>query len=204
MTAVSPTAKIILYIVLVIAVFISDSFKADLILLCIVIAIASKAPFSVLKRGIIPISLFLTFTFISNMLFQEGQTLYDIFGLTVTREGLRRGGLLTLRLVILILGAKVLTATTKAEELVSGMKGLLGPVGKVAYVRELIYTMSLTLRLLPIVYNEAMDLYRDVKNSDGSGLTGKIKLAAALLTPLFERSLEKAKEISAMEEEIGN
>jgi energy-coupling factor transport system permease protein len=150
----------------------------------------------VLKRGLTPVTLFLIFTFISNVLFQEGRVAAEFLGLRLTDEGLMRGGQLTLRLFILILGAKVLTATTGAEELVTGMGGLLGPVGRLEYVKELINTMSLTLRILPIIYDEAMELYKDVKNSDGRGLRDRMKLAVELLTTLFERSLKKAREMS--------
>ena len=196
MVIFSPRVKILLYLLLVIAVFISSSLKLSLLLLFIVSILACRVPFSVLKRGLIPVTLFLTFTFISNVLFQEGKVVSDFLGLQVTEQGLMRGGELTLRLFILILGAKVLTATTRAEELVTGMQGLLGPVGRLAYVEELINTMSLTLRILPIVYDEAMESYRSIKNSDGKGLKDRMKLAVELLTTLFERSLQKAKEMS--------
>jgi energy-coupling factor transport system permease protein len=198
----SPRAKILLYILLVIAVFVSNSFKAGLFLLCLVIAFAVRVPFPMLKRGLLPIMFFLTFTFVSNVFYQSGKVSFEIFGLPVTDEGLVRGAGLTLRLFILILGAKVLAATTKADDLVAGMGKLLGPVGRLGYVKELMYTMSLTLRLLPIIYNEALKLYRDLKNSQGTGLTGKIRLAVTLLTPLFQRSLEKAEEISNQEKRV--
>jgi energy-coupling factor transporter transmembrane protein EcfT len=202
MKAFSPRTRIVLYIVLIITLFIINSDALHFFLLCCVIFIASKVPMSTLKRGAIPIILFLAFTFISNILFQEGKTIYRIFGLSITEEGLVRGGRLTLRLVILILGAKVLTATTGAEDLVAGIRRLLGPLGRTGFVKELILTMSLTLRLLPIVYNEALELYKDVKNSEGTNLTGKVRLAVSLLTPLFERSLQKAKEMSDTGEQI--
>ncbi|MCK5503653.1 MAG: energy-coupling factor transporter transmembrane protein EcfT [Thermodesulfovibrionia bacterium] len=198
----SPRAKILLYILLVIAVFVSNSFKAGLFLLCLVIAFAVRVPFPMLKRGLLPIMFFLTFTFVSNVFYQSGKVSFEIFGLPVTDEGLVRGAGLTLRLFVMILGAKVLTATTKADDLVAGMGKLLGPVGRLGYVKELMYTMSLTLRLLPIIYNEALKLYRDLKNSQGTGLTGKIRLAVTLLTPLFQRSLEKAEEISNQEKRV--
>ncbi len=200
MITFSPRDKILLYILLVVAVFVSNSFKLSLLLLCSVIAFAVKAPLTALKRGLIPIVLFLAFTFISNVLFHEGEIIYKIFGLSISKESLVRGGQLTLRLFILILGAKVLTATTKAEDLVTGISGMLGPIGRLGYVKELVYTMSLTLRLLPIVYNEALEVYKDIKNSQGTGLVDKIKLSAELLTRLFERSLKKAKEMSETDE----
>jgi energy-coupling factor transport system permease protein len=198
----SPVLKIILYLVLIITLFFTDSDALHVVLLCCVAIIACKVPASALRRGLVPIVLFLAFTFVSNILFQEGKVMYSLFGLPVTEEGLIRGGRLTLRLVILILGAKVLTATTRAEDLVAGMGRLLGPCGRAGFVQELILTMSLTLRLLPIVYSEALELYKDVKNSEGTNLTGKVKLAVSLLTPLFERSLQRAKEMSDMGEEM--
>ncbi|GBD96091.1 energy-coupling factor transporter transmembrane protein EcfT [bacterium BMS3Abin06] len=198
----SPKAKILLYVLLATTVFVSHSFSVSLLSLGFVIFFAIRLPFSTLKRGLIPIILFLTFTFISNVLFQTGNVLYEISGLSITDEGLRRGSLLTLKLFILILGAKVLTSTTKAEDLVNGMSELLGPLGKTGFVKELIFTMSLTLRLLPIVYNEALELYKDVKNSEGTSLAGKIRLSVSLLTPLFERSLKKAREMSDTEKDF--
>ncbi|MEW6600544.1 MAG: energy-coupling factor transporter transmembrane component T [Nitrospirota bacterium] len=196
MKPLSPLIKIVLYILLIIAVFFTDSDLLHVLLLCSVAVIAFNAPVSALRRGLVPITLFLAFTFISNILFQEGKTVFILSGLTITEEGLQRGGRLTLRLLILIFGAKVLTATTKAEDLVSGMGRLLGPLGRSGFINELLLTMSLTLRLLPIVYNEALELYKDIKNTEGTSLAGKVRLAVSLLTPLFERSLKKAREIS--------
>ncbi len=198
----SPKAKILLYLLLAIVVFSSSSYKINLVIICIVAACATRVPLSSLKRGIVPIVIFLTFTFISNVFLQEGEAVYNILGLEVTNEGLILGGELTLRIIILILGAKILTATTPAEELVNGIGRLLGPIGRLEYTKELIYTMSLTLRMLPIVYDEAIDSYKSIKNSNEPGLTGKIKLAVELLTTLLERSLERAKEMSEKEAEI--
>ena len=89
-----------------------------------------------------------------------------------------------------------MTATTRPEDLIAGMGRLLGPAGRIVFVKELVFTMSLTLRLLPIIYDEALDLYKDVKSSEGTNLAGKVKLAVSLLTPLFERSLEKARKMA--------
>ncbi|RJR16435.1 MAG: hypothetical protein C4581_10100 [Nitrospiraceae bacterium] len=195
MRSFSPALKIILYLLLVITVFFIESDSLHIFLLCAVAVISFSMPASVLRRGLVPITLFLAFTFISNLLFQEGRIIYRIFGLSLTEEGILRGGRLTLRLLILILGAKVLTSTTKAEELVAGLGRLLGPFGRTGFVRELILTMSLTLRLLPVVYDEALELYKDVRNSQGTNLMGKVRLAVSLLTPLFERSMQKAKDM---------
>ncbi len=192
----SPAAKILLYILLVIGVFLSNSFKVDLILLIVVFIPVFRVPVSALKRGLIPITLFLGFTFFSNILFQTGKVIYEIWGIAVTDEALKRGGHLTLRLFILIIGAKMLTATTTAEELVKAVSLLLGPIGRLRPVKEFIFTMSITLRFLPIIYDEAQMLYRQaIKNSQEATLGGKIKLSVSLLTPLFERSMKRARDL---------
>lgn len=200
MALFSTKARILLYLLLVIAVFVSDSLEVSLIIILVVLASAVRVPISSLKRGILPITVFLFFTFISNILFQEGNVLYEVLGLDITDEGLRRGGRLTLRLFILIAGAKVLTASTRAEDLITGMSGLLGPVGRIGFVQELVYIMSLTLRLLPVIYSEAIEIYKNMRNSAGSGVADKIKLSVELLTTLFERSLVKAKNMTDIDE----
>lgn len=202
MTKCSPKARILLYLFLVVAVFISHSFQFSLILLFVVIAVATRVPLSAFRSGLIPIAFFLFFTFLSNVFFHEGIIQYKILGLPITDEGIKRGGELTLRLFILITGARILTATTRAEDLVKAMSGLLGPVGRLAFVKEVIFTISLTLRLLPIIYNEASELYENVKKSETKGLAGKISFSVSLLTPLFENSLKRAKEMTNMEKEF--
>lgn len=202
MAGFSPKAKILLYLLVVVVAFLFNTLEANLILLLLTFLIAVRVPFSALRRGLVPILLFLIFTFLSNILFQKGTVIYNISGLAITEEGLRRGGLLTLRLFTLILGAKILTATTDAADLVRAMTALLGPAGRIGFIRELTVTMTLTLRLLPIIYDEAMALYKDVKGSGKTGFSGKIRHAVSLLTPLFERSLRKAKEMTDMEKEF--
>lgn len=196
MITFSPTAKILLYILFVAAVFLSNSFKVDLALLALVLILTFRIPASVLKRGMIPITFFLAVTFFSNIFFQTGKVIYEFWGIVITDDALRRGGHLTLRLFILIIGAKLLTATTTAEELVKAVSLLLGPIGRLRPVREFIFTISITLRFLPIIYDEAQMLYRQaIENSQENTLVGKIKLSVSLLTLLFERSMKRAKDL---------
>jgi hypothetical protein len=56
--------------------------------------------------------------------------------------------------------------------------------------------------LLPVVYDEALEIYRDVKNFEGTSIAGKAKLSDSLLIPLFERSLKKDREMHGMGESI--
>ncbi|MEK6528220.1 MAG: hypothetical protein AABZ36_04980, partial [Nitrospirota bacterium] len=79
MITFSPAAKILLYIFFIISVFISNSLEIDLMLLALTFVFAVRVPISILKRGIIPILLFLAFTFFSNILFQTGRVIYEFW-----------------------------------------------------------------------------------------------------------------------------
>ncbi len=193
----SPAAKILLYILLIITVFLTNSFKVYLGIIILVSFFAFSLPVSVLTRGLVPITLFILFTFISNALFQTGRVVYEIFGLTLTEEGIKNGGHLALRLFILIFGAKILTAATATDDLVRGMISFLGPLGKRRPVKEFVSTMSLSIQFLPIIYDEAQICYRETfKNSTEKTFLDKIRLSASLLSTLFERSIKRARDLS--------
>ena len=193
----SPAAKIFLYILLIVIVFLTNSFKVYLGILILVSFFVFSLQVSVLTLGLVPITLFILFTFVSNALFQTGRVVYEIFGFTLTEEGLKSGGHFALRLFILIFGAKILTATTATDDLVRGMTSLLGPIGRWSPVKEFVSTMSLSIRFLPIIYDEAQTFYRETfKNSAEKTFLDKIRLSASLLSTLFERSIKRARDLS--------
>ncbi len=193
----SPAAKILFYILLIITVFLTNSFKVYSGILILLFLLASRLPVSTLARGVVPITLFISFTFFSNVIFQTGKVVYEFAGITLTEEGIRSGGRLVLRLFILILGAKILTATTATDDLVKGIISLLGPLGRWKPVKEFVSTMSLSIQFLPIVYDEAQAFYRETfKNSTEKTFLDKMKLSASLLATLFERSIKRARELS--------
>ncbi len=166
-------------------------------LLLPLLALSVKIPMTKLKRGFIPISLFLMFTFFSGILFRKGRVLFEIWGIIITEEGLKAGGHLSLRIFLFILGAKIITATTPAEDLIGAAVRLMGPLGKWKPVREFVATLSLTLRFIPVIYDEARSLFRDAAgSSSGRTVLGRVKLSASLLAPLFERSVKKARELT--------
>jgi energy-coupling factor transporter transmembrane protein EcfT len=193
----SPAVKILLYISLIILVFLSNSIKTDAAILLIVLIPAFRIPVSTLKRGSIPITIFLMFTMLSNLFYQSGRILIEIRGFAITYEGIQRGTHLTLRLFLLILGAKILTSSTSADDLVRGIINILGPVGRSRPVREFIFTLSLTLRFLPEIYDEAKTLYRESsRNYEDITWIERLKTTVSVISPLFERSLKRARELS--------
>jgi energy-coupling factor transport system permease protein len=197
LSATNPVVKILLYLFLLIAAFSIDWLPFISFLLFLVLAMTIFLAPGSLRKGVIPVTIFVVFTFAGNVLFQEGEVICKLAGLDITVQGLQRGILLTVRLLTMIIGARLLTATTSSEDLLSGMRTLLGPAGRIGFVDDLLATISLSLRLLPVIYDEAANLYRDVMKSGASGLSARIRLSVSLLAPLFERSLKRARDINA-------
>lgn len=198
MTARSRSAGILFYLLLVLLVFLSRSLKFDILLLASTALFSIGIPLSVLRRGALPISFVLMFTFIINSLFHPGRVIFEFGGTYITMEGVSRGLHLTLRIAVLILGAKILSARIPAGEIVPSIVRLLGPLGKWKPAREFIATLELTVRFLPLVVDEAKTLYGESAHRfHGTGFAERLKTYASLVAPLFERSVKKAKEMQS-------
>lgn len=157
---------------------------------------AIRVPAGILLRGFYPILFFLAVTFFVNVLFHPGRVIYELGGLLITAEGLSQGAHLAVRLLVLILGAKILTATTGPDELIRAITRILGPFGTWKPVKEFIGTLILTVRFLPLVYAEAKGLLRNTSRElKGKPFSERVKGYAALIVPLFEKSIEKAKDL---------
>jgi energy-coupling factor transport system permease protein len=149
-------------------------------------------PFKSLKSGWIPISLFLLFTFISNILFQHGRILYSKGPLIITDEGLNIAVIRTMRVFFMIAGAKILTATTQIELLVGAFSKILKPLERLGIpVVEFFSTMGLTLKSLPKLKDQITMTYREkVKEGNITGFWNRAKVISMFLIPLLVKSIQ--------------
>jgi len=146
----------------------------------------------ILKKGWIPISLFLTFTFFSNLLFRHGKVLCTAGPLIVTAEGLTDASVKTLRILFMIAGAKLLTGTTSVESLTRAFGRLLKPLQYAGIpVNEFISTMGLTLKSLPMLKKQFLTMYRE-RTQQGTirGFVNRARVVSAFLMPLFVKSIQ--------------
>ena len=151
----------------------------------------TRIPISSLIRGWIPITIFLVFTFFSNLFFQHGRILYQAGPLFVTEEGLTAALLRTIRIFCMIAGAKILTATTGIEQLISGFAKLLRPFERMGVpVEEFFSTMGLTMKSLPRLKEQVHREYRTmVKDKKIMGFRNRAKVISSFLMPLFVKSI---------------
>jgi energy-coupling factor transport system permease protein len=163
-----------------------------LVILTAIPMLLLRIPWKSLMSGWIPITIFLIFTFTGNALFQQGRIIFNAGPVVLTDEGLSIAYMRTMRLFFMITGAKILTATTKIELLITACGNLLKPLEFLRVpVREFFSIMALTVKSLPELKNEIIGTYREQRKDAGiTGFWNRAKLISLFLMPLFVKTIQ--------------
>jgi energy-coupling factor transport system permease protein len=189
----SPEIRIIFYTGFVICLFFIKDPAAYLFIFptVLLLIIILRVSFRVIKSGWVPISLLLLFTFISNALFQHGKIWYQTGPLIITDEGLNIAFIRTMRVLLMIVGAKILTATTTPDSLANALGTFLRPLRRLKMpVDDLLHIMGLTLKSLPRLKEEIVGSYREkISHENTKGFLNRIKVISTQLVPIFIMSM---------------
>ena len=187
-----PELKIVSYFFFVALLFVFDNLNVYLFSSAALGLFFLRMPSRAVKSGWLPISLFLLFTFMSNIIGRHGRVLLTTGWFLVTDEGLNIAAIRTLRVFLMIGGAKVLMASATAEEMVEGLGRLFGPLERVGLpVKDFFHTMGLTMKCFPVLKKMASEAYREnMQTSAEKGFWGRARNVSAFLMPLFVRSLQ--------------
>ena len=145
--------KIVLSLLYMVGIFFIQSFfgfGVIFVFLALMI-IASRVPFKSVVKSIKPILILLAFTTILNLFFvSSGDVLVEWWIFRITYGGLIFAGKMILRLLLLVMGASILTLTTTPVDLTHAIEKLLKPLNVIHFpVHELALIMSITLRFIP-------------------------------------------------------
>lgn len=199
-------AKIIMNFILVVSIFLIDtyfSFMLAFVIIMATILIAKLPILSVLKslRGIL---FLIILTSILNLFFYTGGThvLANIGNkIKITAEGVDMAIKILLKLVLAITGASLFSLTTTPVEVANGIESLLKPL-KIfkAPVRDLAMIISIALRFIPTIFEEVNTIINAQKSRGASFDTGsifkRIKAFIPILIPLFVNSFKRADELA--------
>ena len=188
----SSELKIILYVVFIASLFLIQDLSAYILILIALSILLLRIPLASLKRGWLPISLFLAFTFMSNVFFSHGKILYNLGPIVITAEGMHIATLRTLRIFFMVAGAKILTASTPLDVLVAGLGNILKPLEKTGLpLNDFFETMGLTLKCFPKLKDYLAENYRNHKNKEeNSGFLGNARVISLFLLPMFAQSIQ--------------
>lgn len=203
-----PRTKLILSFVMIILVFMTNSWLSYVLLIAFVMlaVILTGINLGVFIRGIRPMIWLILFTVIFQVLFSTGGTVYFQWGpIAVTSAGIINGVLIFVRLVLIIMMSTVLTLTTSPLELTDGIEHLLRPLERFGFpTHEIALMMSIALRYVPTLMDETQKIMNAQKSRgvefDLGSFIDRVKAFVPILVPLFVSAFNRADEMAnAME-----
>ena len=203
-----PRIKLILTIVFIVIVFLAKTFAGYALILGFVILASRLAnvPFRMLLRGLKPLRLIIILTFLLNLFFTPGETVWvEFWIIRITREAFLQALFYSLRLVFLVLGTSMLTLTTSPVALSDGIEILLTPLKKIHFpAHELAMMMTIALRFIPTLLEETDKIMKAqmARGADfeSGNLISRAKAMVPLLVPLFVSAFRRAGDLAmAME-----
>ncbi len=165
----------------------------------------SRVPVKYVFKGLRPLIIILLLTIFVNMFMVEGEVFYSLGPLDITREGLVQAARMATRLVLLVMGASLLTLTTSPIALTDGIEKLLSPFRRVGVpAHELAMMMTIALRFIPTLLDETDKIMKAqmARGADfeSGNLVNRAKNLVPLLVPLFISAFRRADELAlAME-----
>ena len=202
-----PRIKIIItFVFITLLFFVGNYFSYLYIVAFMGLAIGlSKISLKFIVKGLKPLIVIIALTVILNAFMTQGEVIYRIWGLSITKEGLYQAGFMGLRLIFLITGASLLTLTTSPIALTDGIEKLLNPLKRIGVpAHELAMMMTIALRFIPTLLEETDKIMKAQMARGADFETGNLinraKAMVPLLVPLFISAFRRADELAlAME-----
>ena len=198
------SVKILVAIAYIVAVFMVKQFHFVGFLACFVFVLTAtflaKVPFGKVLKSVKAILFFVLLSSLLQVFFNKnGTPLWE--GGFITDQGLMMAVFITLRIVLVVLGASLLTLTTSPVELADGIELLMYPLKWIKFpVHEFALIMSIALRFIPTLMEETDRIIKAQKARGANFETGSIfKRAKALipvLIPLLISSFRRADELA--------
>jgi len=192
-----PSISIVVYILFVVTLFALQKLSFFIVLSALALVLLLLLPQRQLKSGFIPISIFLFATFLANILFSPGRVVIKVGPFPVTEEGLHIASVRTLRVFLLIAGAKFLTIIAGLDEMIQTMGRLLGPLEKIGVpVKEFFETMASAVRALPLIRKRIGEEYgQRMSGMERTTVMERIRLVFGFMLPVFIESIKNPESI---------
>lgn len=196
--------KILLSIAYIVAVFLvsSDNYFTGFALLTLVvifITLLARIPLLRMLKSIKAIIFFVILSAVLQIFFnKQGSPLWE--NGFITDKALLASGFIALRIILVVLGASLLTFTTSPVEIADGIEVLLAPLKIIKFpAHEFALIMSIALRFIPTLLDE-VDRIIKAQQARGAefegGIIKKAKALIPVLIPLLIGSFRRADELA--------
>ena len=162
-----PRTKIILLFVLIIMIFIADEWSSYALLSFVTVALIflSKVPPLTVLKSVKPLTWIILFTLLIHFVSHDGEVIAKFYVFKVTWEGITYGAMISLRLVLMIVLASLLTFTTSPLKLTDATEKLLSPLRKIGVpAHELAMMMTIAIRFVPTLIEETDKIIKAQKS----------------------------------------
>lgn len=196
--------KIAAVAVLIVALFLVDSFLgfAVALPLIVLIHVVSRVPLGYVLRGSVIFLAFLVFILFFQVLFYAGEVpeggyLWRWGILSVSTTGLYTAGILGLRVIFLYYVTTMLMLVTSLVDLTNGLELIFGPLQRFRVpVNELVLVFVIAIKFVPIFIEEMERLARaqtarGVPFDEGGAIT-RARRIGRLLVPIFISGFARA------------
>ncbi len=184
-------SKILLYVFFSAALFIFESLLLYIVLGIVLLFLLARIPFRSVRAGWLPISLFLLFTFFSNLVNRHGRIMFSQGPFLITEEGLALASIRAVRVFLMIAGVKVMMGGSRTEDIISGFGRLMRPLERLGIpAKDFFHTMGLTVQCFPALKKRAEEIYHQrVGKRPVRGFWEKAKVVSGFLMPMFVESM---------------
>ncbi|MGI8650988.1 MAG: energy-coupling factor transporter transmembrane component T family protein [Rubrobacter sp.] len=209
--SLDPRAKIVCSVALVVGVFLVGSVWGFVLFSGFIAAMiyASRVPVRAFLGFLRPVFFIIALTVFFQVLFsRQGNLLFEFGFLRIFDGGLVLGAYLAARIVVLVLSAALLTATTAPVNLTDGIEDLLSPLKRLRFpAHEMAMMMTIALRFVPTLDEETRKIMRAqaARGADFSegGPIKRIKTLTPILIPLTIGAFRRADELAEAMESRG-
>ena len=206
-----PRAKILLLILAIVFIFVCKNLFSLLFSVAFVflIVMISRVPLKMYLKNLKAVLPIIIFTALINMFYGEetSTVLLSFWRLSITTDGLYKAFFMATRIILLIIISSSLTYTTTPNDLTDAIENLLSPLkflGLKSAVHTLALMMTIALRFIPTLVEEAEKIMNAQKargaDLESGSLKERIKALIPILIPLLISSVRRAYELAeAME-----
>ncbi len=202
-----PRVKLMGVLVFMISLFITNSFSGFLTITFAIFVIIklSKVPLKYMIKGLKAIIILLLVSVIFTMIMTPGEKIIEFFGIGVSLNGIKKGGMIAIRLIYLIMGSSLLTLTTTPNDIADGLEKAFKPLNAIKVpVHEMAMMMSIAFRFIPVLTEETDKIMKAqiARGADfeSGGLVKKAKSLIPLIIPLVVSAIRRALDLAtAME-----
>lgn len=204
-----PRTKIFITLMLLIAAF-KASFAGlgILYILCLILIAKSCISMKHYVQQLRPFRFIIVISMVLMCILTRGSIIANLGPIGLAKEGFQEAALLGARLILILLVVSINTFTTTPMAMTNGLEKLLKPLGKAGFpVHELIMIMTISLRFVPLFFDEAKHIItaqmcRGVDYGEGN-IMKRVNKLAAILVPLFNLSFQRANDLALAMESRG-